>query len=104
MAILSDVRYELQLDTTDFSDDSIQYAIDQVGVSNLYLVCAYVLQMLINRNRGRRQLTIGSFNESVDIADLKMRMKYYKDKGAGSNNGTYTDIEDSDYIFTKDGI
>ncbi len=104
MAIIDDTRLELQLDTTDFSDESIQYAIDQVGSDNLYLVCAYVLQMLLNKNRSRRQLTIGSFNESVDVKDLRKRIRTYRSLGAGSDDGTYTAIEDSDHIFTVGGI
>lgn len=101
MAITNSVRLELQLSEEEFSDDSIQHAVDQVGSSSLYLVCAYCLQMWLNRNKGRRQLTIGSFNESVDVKDIKARIRKYR--SMGSSNG-YQAIEDSDNIFTKDGI
>lgn len=103
MAILDDVRLELQLDVVEFSDASIQHAVDQVGSEELYLVCAYVLRMWLNRNKGRRQLTIGSFNESVDVKEIRARIKFYQSRSSAGSN-VYQDIEDSDYIFTKAGI
>ena len=106
MALLDDVRSELQLDSSDMSDDSINYAITKVG-ETFALVCAQVLRMLLNKNRGRRQLTLGSFNESVDVSDIRARIRYYMEQHAaisGEDAGGYVDIEDTDYIFTKEGI
>jgi len=64
--------------------------------------------MLLNKNRGRRQLTIGSFNESVDVADIRQRIRYYMNTAAGNSTtdgaGGMIDIEDSDNVFTMEGI
>jgi len=107
VAILNDVRFELQIEASDISDDSIAYALKQVD-NDTDLTCAYVLRMLLNKNRGRRQLTIGSFNESVDVRDIRKRIRYYMNKAAGSSTtsgaGGMIDVEDSDNIFTVDGI
>jgi len=100
MATLDDVRLELQLDSSDLSDASIQYAIDRVG-DNFNLVCAYVLQMLINKNRGRTQLTISNFEERIDVKSIRAQIRYYKNRGSSAAFG---DIEDSDNVFTMDGI
>ena len=97
---ISDVRSELQITTGDISDDDITYAIGKVG-DNLNLACAAVLRMLLHKNRGRKQFTLGSFSETVSSKELRNQIRYYKDQ-AGS--GASREIEELDFIFTVDGM
>ena len=100
MALLDNIRSELQLDITDISDADIAYVISQTG-DNINLACAHTLRLVINKNKGRRQLTIGSFNESVDVRELRKQMRTYMAKASITG---YGEIEDNDVIFAMDGI
>ena len=101
-AHVSDIRSELQLTSADISDADIIYALDKVG-GDLNLTCAAVLRMLVHKNRGRKQFTLGSFSEIISVKELRAQIRYYKDQ---AGNGALVEIEepDPDYIFTVDGL
>ncbi len=99
-ARISDIRAELQLTSDDISDQDITYAIGKVG-GDLNLACAAVLRMLLHKNRGRRQFTLGSFSETVSAKELRSQIRYYKNQ---AGDGSLTEIEDLDFIFTVDGM
>lgn len=99
-ASISDIRSELQLTTADISDADVTYAIGKTG-GNLNLACAAVLQMLLHKNRGRRQFTLGSFSETVSAKELRKQIRYYKTQ---AGDGSLTTIEEPDYLFKVTGM
>jgi hypothetical protein len=99
-ARIEDIRSELQLTSDDISDPDITYAIGKVS-GDFNLACAVVLRMLLHKNRGRRQFTLGSFSETVSPQEIRKQIRYYKQQAGDPG---MVDIDEPDYIFTVDGI
>jgi len=71
MVTIQDVRTELQLPTSSISDSDIQYVIDKIEVDDIYLICADVLRLVKRKYNGRVRLTIGRYEEWIDLKDIQ---------------------------------
>lgn len=77
---VSSVRSELQIPTGVISDSDITYAITKVSSTDLNLVCAEVLRMVLRKYRGRKSLTIGKFSETYNLVGLRGEIHNYMAK------------------------
>ena len=100
MAFIDDIRSELQITASDISDADLNYVLAKVG-EDINLACAYTIQLIINKSRGRKEIEIGTFREVIDFKALRAMKRAYLAKVSST---AYGKIEDADNIFAMDGI
>ena len=102
MVDVSSIRSELQIPVALVTDEDIYYAINKVSNGDFNLICAQVLQMILNKNRGRKKVKIGNVSEEFDLQDIRDRVKFYRTRSA---RFSFDDgVAHPEPYFTRNGI